>query len=48
MGGYPPGAPLGYLNLREIVAGRQVARIVPDLERAPFITAAFDLYATGE
>ncbi len=47
-GDYPHGAPLGYLNLREVIAGRQVARIVPDPERAALITAAFDLYATGE
>jgi site-specific DNA recombinase len=48
MGGFPHGAPLGYLNFREIIAGRQVARIVPDPERAPLITAAFETYATGE
>jgi site-specific DNA recombinase len=48
MGGFPHGAPLGYLNLREVIAGRQVARIVVDPERAPLITAAFESYATGE
>jgi site-specific DNA recombinase len=48
MGGFPHGAPLGYVNLREVIAGRQVARIVPDAERAPLITLAFEHYATGE
>lgn len=48
MGGWPHAAPLGYLNVRDSVAGRQVAHIVPDPERAPFITLAFELYATGE
>jgi site-specific DNA recombinase len=48
MGGFPHGAPLGYVNLREVIAGRQVARIVPDAERAPLITLAFEHYAAGE
>ena len=48
MGGFPHGAPLGYANLREVIAGRQVARIVPDAERAPLISLAFSHYATGE
>ena len=48
MGGFPHCAPLGYANLREIVGGRQVARIVPDAERAPLVTLAFESYATGE
>ena len=47
-GGFPHGAPLGYQNLREVIAGHQVARIVPDPERAPLITLAFEHYATGE
>lgn len=48
MGGWPHAAPLGYVNVRESVAGRTVAHIVPDDERAPLVTAAFELYATGE
>jgi site-specific DNA recombinase len=48
LGGYPHKAPLGYLNIREPIAGRQVAHIVPDPERAPLVKIAFDLYATGE
>ena len=48
MGGFPHGAPLGYHNIREIIAGRQVARIVPDPDRAPLITAAFENYSSGD
>ena len=48
LGGYPHKAPLGYLNIREPIGGRQVAHIVPDPERAPLVRAAFELYATGE
>jgi DNA invertase Pin-like site-specific DNA recombinase len=48
MGGWPHAAPLGYMNMRETIGGREVAHIVPDPERAPHITAAFELYATGE
>lgn len=47
-GGYPHRAPLGYLNVREMLGGRQVARIVPDPERASLVSEAFELYATGE
>ena len=48
MGGWPHAAPLGYLNVRETIGGRQVAHIVPDSGRADHVTAAFQLYATGE
>ena len=48
MGGFPHGAPLGYANLREVLGGRQVARITPDPERAPLVSLAFESYATGE
>ena len=47
LGGWPSVAPLGYQNVRENIAGREVAHIVTDPERAPVITVAFDLYATG-
>ena len=47
-GGYPHRAPLGYLNVREVVGGRQVARIVPDPERAALVSEVFELYVTGE
>jgi DNA invertase Pin-like site-specific DNA recombinase len=48
MGDFPHGAPLGYANLREVLGGRQVARIVPDPERASLVSLAFEHYATGE
>ncbi len=48
LGGYPHKAPIGYLNVREPIGGRQVAHIVADPERAPLVTIAFELYATGE
>ena len=43
----PAQGPLGYLNVREPIGGRQVAHIVADPERAPLVKAAFELYATG-
>ena len=48
LGGFPHGAPIGYVNVKDLVAGRQVARIVPDPDRAPLVTVAFEQYATGE
>ncbi|MHB1488693.1 MAG: recombinase family protein [Acidimicrobiales bacterium] len=48
LGGYPHKAPLGYLNIRESIGGRQVAHIVTDPDRAPLVAQAFELYATGE
>lgn len=42
-GGWPGQAPVGYLNVREAVGGSSVARIVPDPERAPLVTTAFEL-----
>ncbi len=47
-GGTPYRAPLGYLNRREDIDGREVRSVVVDPERGPRIAAAFDLYATGE
>ena len=46
-GGTPGLASLGYLNVREIVDGREVRTVTLDTERAPLIRLAFDLYATG-
>jgi site-specific DNA recombinase len=46
-GGFPHAAPLGYLNTRDTLSGRQVARIIPDPDRAPLIIQAFEHYATG-
>jgi len=48
LGGFPHGAPIGYLNVKEIVGGRQVARIVPDPDRAPLVTLGFEHYASGD
>ena len=47
-GGTLGRAPLGYLNTTEIFDGRKVNTVVVDPERAPFITLAFTLYASGE
>jgi site-specific DNA recombinase len=41
-------APVGYLNVRKNVDGREIASIAVDPERAPYITLAFDLAKTGE
>jgi DNA invertase Pin-like site-specific DNA recombinase len=48
LGGWPYRAPIGYLNTRETIDGRSVARIIPDPERAPLVKLASELYATGE
>jgi site-specific DNA recombinase len=47
-GGTPAKAPLGYLNVREIIDGREVRTVAIDTERGPLIAEAFELYATGE
>jgi site-specific DNA recombinase len=46
-GGTPMRAPLGYLNVRKIIDGREIRTVVTDPDRAPLIRHAFDLYATG-
>jgi site-specific DNA recombinase len=46
-GGTLGKAPLGYLNVRDRFEGREIRSIAIDPERAPFITLAFELYATG-
>lgn len=46
-GGTPGPAPIGYLNTREMVDGREVRTVALDPERAPLIKQAFALYATG-
>jgi site-specific DNA recombinase len=48
MGGWPTRAPIGYLNIREKAAGRDIARVVLDPERAILVRDAFRLYATGD
>lgn len=47
-GGTPHRAPIGYLNVREIVDGREIRTIAVDPERGPLVTCAFRLYATGD
>lgn len=47
-GGTPFRAPLGYLNTRAMIDGREVRTISVDPERAPLIRDAFALYATGD
>jgi DNA invertase Pin-like site-specific DNA recombinase len=48
MGGWPTKAPIGYLNVREKTAGKEIAKVVLDPERALLVREAFRLYATGE
>ena len=47
-GGTLGRAPLGYMNVRERYEGREVRTVAIDPERAPFVTLAFELYATSE
>ncbi len=47
-GGTPHLAPVGYLNVREIVDGRERRTVAIDPERAPLVVWAFEVYATGE
>jgi site-specific DNA recombinase len=47
-GGTPHMAPIGYLNVREVVDGREVRTIQLDPERAPLVAWAFETYATGQ
>lgn len=47
-GGTIGRAPIGYLNVRQDMDGRQVNTIAIDTQRAPLIRALFELYATGE
>jgi site-specific DNA recombinase len=41
-GGTPHIAPIGYRNVREMVAGREARTVVVDEERAPLVRWAFD------
>ena len=48
-GGTVGRAPLGYRNHRDVDAeGREVRTVILDPERAPLVTKAFELYATGD
>ncbi len=46
-GGTPGLAPLGYLNIRQRVDGKEIRTVVVDEERAPHIRWVFTEYATG-
>jgi len=48
MGGWPTKAPIGYLNVREKSAGKDIAKVVLDPDRALLVREAFRLYATGD
>ncbi len=46
-GGTPTRAPIGYLNVREIIEAREIRTVALDPDRAPLVRLAFELYATG-
>jgi site-specific DNA recombinase len=47
-GGRHGPAPIGYLNARQSVAGREIATIAVDPDRADLIRLAFELFADGD
>jgi DNA invertase Pin-like site-specific DNA recombinase len=47
-GGTISKAPLGYMNVRDHVEGREIRTVAVDPERAPHIRRGFELYATGQ
>jgi site-specific DNA recombinase len=47
-GGTPFRAPIGYINTREVIDGREVRVVTLDPKRARFVRLAFSLYATGD
>jgi site-specific DNA recombinase len=46
-GGTLGRAPIGYLNVREVIDGREIRTVGIDPERGPLVQLTFDLYATG-
>jgi site-specific DNA recombinase len=46
-GGTPHRPPIGYRSKREWIGGQDIRTVELDPERAPLVTLAFDLYATG-
>ncbi len=48
VGGTPVRAPIGYLNARRRVDGRNVASVNVDPDRAPHVQWAFEAFASGE
>ncbi len=47
-GGTPGRAPIGYLNVRGMIEGREVRTVEVDPVRGPLMAWAFEAYATGE
>lgn len=47
-GGTISYAPLGYLNVRDHVEGREIRTVAVDPERGPLVTRGFELYGTGQ
>jgi site-specific DNA recombinase len=47
-GGTPTLAPVGYLNVRKMVEGREVRTVDIDPERAHHVAWAFETYASGD
>jgi site-specific DNA recombinase len=47
-GGFPSRAPIGYLNVREMVNGNEIRIVVIDEERAPHVRWAYEAYASGD
>jgi site-specific DNA recombinase len=47
-GGTPGRAPVGYLNVRAIINGREARTVEVDPERGPLMAWAFEAYATGD
>jgi hypothetical protein len=47
-GGTPGKAPVGYVNTRQRIDGREVRVVAVDPDKAPHIQWAYETYATGE
>lgn len=47
-GGTPGRAPVGYLNVRQVVNGRESRTVEVDPVRGPLMAWAFEAYATGD
>jgi site-specific DNA recombinase len=48
IGGTPGWVPIGYVNVRVQVEGRNVNTVAVDEPRAPFVKLAFEWFATGQ
>jgi site-specific DNA recombinase len=46
-GGTPTRAPIGYLNVRKLIEGREIRTVEIDPERSPHVRWGFTAYATG-